>query len=85
VAAHDLHRVHLGPLFPRREDLPPGGEKPLLVLRDMGLRELVEEVRPTRVVALTSHGQPGSFQELGETLAGDSFRIDIDEDPLSAP
>jgi len=48
---------------------PPGGEKPLLVLRDVGLRELVEEVRPTRVVALTSHGQPSSFQALGETLA----------------
>ncbi|MFH0850557.1 MAG: 16S rRNA methyltransferase [Candidatus Bathyarchaeota archaeon] len=50
---------------------PPGGEKPLLVLRDMGLRELVEEVKPTRVVALTSHGQPGSFETVGKALAGE--------------
>lgn len=50
---------------------PPGDEKPLLVLRNMGLRALVEEVKPTTVVALTSHGQPGSFETVGETLVGE--------------
>jgi rRNA small subunit pseudouridine methyltransferase Nep1 len=50
---------------------PPGGEKPLLVLRRMGLRELIEEVKPTQVVALTSHGKPSSFQAVGEELAGE--------------
>jgi len=50
---------------------PPGGEKPLLVLRNMSLRELVDEVKPTKVVALTSHGRPSSFQAVGEALAGE--------------
>jgi rRNA small subunit pseudouridine methyltransferase Nep1 len=48
---------------------PPGGEESLLVIRDMGLGELVKEVKPTSVVALTSHGRLSSFKAVGEILA----------------
>jgi rRNA small subunit pseudouridine methyltransferase Nep1 len=48
---------------------PTGGEEPLLLLRDMRISDLVEEVKPTRVVALTSHGRLSSFQVAGETLS----------------
>jgi rRNA small subunit pseudouridine methyltransferase Nep1 len=49
--------------------VPPGEEEPLLTVRDMSLKELVREVSPSRVVALTSHGEPGSFESVGRALA----------------
>jgi len=49
--------------------VPPGGEAPLLTVRDMSLKGLVREVAPGRVVALTSHGEAGSFESVGRALA----------------
>ena len=49
---------------------PPGAESPLLRLRNMSLRGLVEELDPSRVVALTSHGSPSSFAAAAERLQG---------------
>jgi rRNA small subunit pseudouridine methyltransferase Nep1 len=51
---------------------PPGGESPLLRLRDLSLKGLVEELKPSRVVALTSHGEPGSFESLGRSLSAEA-------------
>lgn len=49
---------------------PPGGESPLLRVRDMSLGGLVEELKPSRVVALTSHGASSSFAAASEVLGG---------------
>ena len=51
---------------------PPGGEPPLLKLRDLSLKGLVEELKPSRVVALTSHGESGSFESLGRSLSAEA-------------
>jgi len=51
---------------------PPGGDPPLLNLRDMSLKGLVDEIKPSRVVALTSHGEPGSFESLGRNLSAEA-------------
>ncbi len=49
---------------------PPGGEKPLLRLRRLSLKGLMDELEPSRVVALTSHGAPSSFAAAAEGLCG---------------
>jgi rRNA small subunit pseudouridine methyltransferase Nep1 len=49
---------------------PPGVESPLLRVRDMSLGGLIEELNPSRVVALTSHGAPSSFAAAAEVLGG---------------
>ncbi|NIN66370.1 MAG: 16S rRNA methyltransferase, partial [Anaerolineae bacterium] len=49
---------------------PPGVESPLLRVRNMSLGGLVEELNPGMIVALTSHGSPGSFAAAAEMLCG---------------
>ncbi len=49
---------------------PPGVEKPLLRLRRLSLRGLVDELGPSRVVALTSQGSPSSFVAVAGGLCG---------------
>ena len=49
---------------------PPGAEKPLLRLRTLSLRGLMDELEPNRVVALTSQGSPNSFAAVAEGLCG---------------
>ena len=48
----------------QRGSVPPGAEKPLLRLRRMELRELLEEIGATYVIALTSHGREGCLEEV---------------------
>ncbi|OGD45004.1 hypothetical protein A3K69_00910 [Candidatus Bathyarchaeota archaeon RBG_16_57_9] len=52
--------------------VPPGGGAPLLTVRDVSLKELVRDVAPSRVVALTSRGEPGSFESAGRVLASEA-------------
>lgn len=47
---------------------PPKGEEPLLELKPMGLRELLKEINPEKIVALTSHGEKSSFRAVVEGL-----------------
>jgi len=49
---------------------PPGVETPLLRLRRLSLMGLMDELGPSRVVALTSHGSPSSFAAAAEGLCG---------------
>jgi len=48
----------------QRGAVPPGSSQPLLKIRRMELRELLEEIEPSYVVALTSHGREGTLQEI---------------------
>lgn len=52
----------------QRGMVPPGAEKPLLRLRRMELRELLEEIKATYVIALTSRGREGSLEEVCRRL-----------------
>ncbi|KYH36357.1 MAG: 16S rRNA methyltransferase [Candidatus Bathyarchaeota archaeon B23] len=54
-----------------RGSVPPGAERPLLRLRRMELRELLEGIGATYVVALTSHGRGGSLEEVCRRLMGE--------------
>jgi rRNA small subunit pseudouridine methyltransferase Nep1 len=47
----------------------PEGGKPLMTLRKMGLGALLEEIGPRRTVALTSHGEPSSLEDVCKSLA----------------
>ncbi len=48
--------------------VPPGGE-PLLRAEEKTLEQLVAEAAPTRVTALTSHGEPETLREVCSRLA----------------
>lgn len=48
--------------------IPPQASNPLLRLRRMDLRDLLERLGATYVVALTSHGRSGNLEELCERL-----------------
>jgi len=49
---------------------PPGAEKPLLRLRRLSLMGLIDELEPSKVVALTSYGSPSSFTAAAEGICG---------------
>ena len=49
---------------------PPDAEKPLLRLRKLSLMGLIDELEPSKVVALTSHGSPSSFTAAAEGICG---------------
>ena len=51
--------------------VPPKEGEPLMVVTDMSLAELLEEIGPSRTVALTSHGRPSDLEEVCGTLAGE--------------
>lgn len=51
--------------------IPPGEEKPLITLVRKTLKEVKGEVRPSRTIALTSHGEPRKLWELCKLLAGE--------------
>ena len=55
-------------LFAEGKVGPEGGE-PLMTLRQMGLGELLGEIGPRRTVALTSHGEPSSLEDVCNSLA----------------
>jgi rRNA small subunit pseudouridine methyltransferase Nep1 len=52
--------------------VPPGEGEPLMSLKRMGLRELLEEIGASRTVALTSHGEPSSLEEVCRSLADEA-------------
>ena len=47
----------------------PEGEEPLMSIRPLGLKVLLEEINPRRTVALTSHGEPSSLEDVCSSLA----------------
>ncbi|MBN2335984.1 16S rRNA methyltransferase [Candidatus Bathyarchaeota archaeon] len=49
---------------------PPKGGEPLLTLRRQTLTELIKQLNPDKVVALTSHGEQGSFEGVAGELCG---------------
>lgn len=54
-------------LFSEGKVGPEGGE-PLMTLRQMELGALLEEISSRRTVALTSHGEPSSLEDLCNSL-----------------
>ena len=48
--------------------IPPEGE-PLMQLTRLPLRDHVKKLQPSKIVALSSHGEPSSFQEVAQKLA----------------
>lgn len=48
--------------------IPPEG-KPLMKLSRKNLKEQMRSLAPTRIVALSSHGEPSSFEEVAQVLA----------------
>ena len=47
-----------------------GGGAPLLEIRDMGLGDLVREIGPSRVIGLSTEGEPSSPHRVARALAG---------------
>ncbi|MFQ6053451.1 MAG: 16S rRNA methyltransferase [Candidatus Bathyarchaeia archaeon] len=58
----------MGQLFAEGR-VPPRGEKPLLTLHRMDLAGLMERVKASRTVALTSHGRPTTLEEVCRSLS----------------
>lgn len=52
--------------------IPLGEEEPLMTLKQIGLGELLEEIMASRTVALTSHGEPSSLEEVCRSLADET-------------
>ena len=50
--------------------VPPGGGGPLMSLSHLGLQNLLERIGASPIVALTSHGDQTSLEELCRRLAG---------------
>ncbi|MCW4050648.1 MAG: 16S rRNA methyltransferase [Candidatus Bathyarchaeota archaeon] len=48
---------------------PAKSKEPLLRLRRLGLKELLSEIKPSKVYAYTSHGVKDSFDSVAERLA----------------
>lgn len=51
------------------EEVGPEGGKPLMTLRKMGLGALLEEIGPRLTVALTSHGERSSLEDVCKSMA----------------
>ncbi len=51
--------------------VPPEGGEPLMTIEKMGLGRLLEKIRPTRTVALTSHGEPSDLEDLCRALSNE--------------
>ena len=49
--------------------VPPGEGEPLMSLKRIGLEKLLEEIGASRIVALTSHGEPSSLEDVCRSLA----------------
>lgn len=54
-------------LFKTRK-VPPKAENPLLEVRDMTLEELIEELKPTKIIILTSKGKPSTPQKIAKEI-----------------
>lgn len=52
--------------------VPPGVEPPLITLSRRSLREVKGELKPSRTIALTSHGKPVKLVELCRGLAAEA-------------
>ncbi len=48
--------------------VPPGEGEPLMSLKRMGLEEMLEEIGASRTVALTSHGENSSLEDVCRSL-----------------
>lgn len=55
--------------------VPPGEGEPLMSLKRMGLGDLLEEIGASRTVALTSHGEPSSLEEVCRSLADETVSV----------
>ena len=53
----------------------PKGEEPLMSIRPLGLKVLLEEINPRRTVALTSHGEPSSLEDICSSLAQEDTSV----------
>ena len=51
--------------------VPPKSDKPLMSMEKKPLVTLKEEIGPSLTVALTSHGEPTSMEDLSRRLAGE--------------
>jgi len=49
--------------------VPPGSSEPLMVIQKMGLGELLGEISPTHIVALTSRGEPSNMEDMCRALS----------------
>lgn len=49
--------------------VPPEGEGTLMTLRPIGLADLLKEIDPTHTIALTSHGEASSLEEVCRALS----------------
>jgi rRNA small subunit pseudouridine methyltransferase Nep1 len=54
-------------VFLQRE-CPPNSQNPLLKIHKLSLKELLEEIEPSKVIALTSHGTPTNLENLVKQL-----------------
>jgi len=52
--------------------VPPDGGEPLMASEAMSLGDLLEEIGPSRTIALTSHGRPSDLEDVCRTLSGES-------------
>ena len=50
--------------------VPPKG-KPLMKIKRMKLDEHIRDISPSRVIALSSHGKPSSFEEVSHILVNE--------------
>lgn len=50
--------------------VPPKG-KPLMEIKRMKLDEHIRDISPSRVIALSSHGKPSSFEEVSHILVNE--------------
>lgn len=44
--------------------VPPGEGEPLMSLEKRGLKQLLDEIGPTHIIALTSHGKPSDLEDV---------------------
>ena len=64
--------------------VPPKG-KPLMKIKRMKLDEHIRDISPSRVIALSSHGKPSSFEEVSHILVNeDSPAVFIGAYPIGA-
>ena len=54
--------------------VPPDG-KPLMKLKRKNLKEHIRDIKPSRVIALSSHGKPSSFEKVAKILTNEESPV----------
>jgi rRNA small subunit pseudouridine methyltransferase Nep1 len=52
----------------QHNECPPNSPNPLLKLQKLSLKELLDEIEPSKIIALTSHGIPTNLEKLVKQL-----------------